>query len=108
MKSLPFKPDSVDTVVFCLSLMCKDYHLGVQQARRILKPGGSLLIVELTSRFIQKEAGFADEIKTFGFRLVKHEELKESFHFFKFRKSSIQPKSHATQRTLRPWMYKKR
>ncbi|PRW58393.1 Ribosomal RNA-processing 8 [Chlorella sorokiniana] len=52
MAALPLPDASVDATIFCLSLMGTDYGLFLQEAARILKPGGWLWIAEVQSRFV--------------------------------------------------------
>ena len=52
MAALPLPDASVDAAVFCLSLMGTDYGSFLQEAARILKPGGWLWIAEVQSRFV--------------------------------------------------------
>jgi ribosomal RNA-processing protein 8 len=47
---LPVSNRSVDICVFCLSLMGTNYINFLQEARRVLKSNGELLIAEVESR----------------------------------------------------------
>ncbi len=47
--------DSVDVAVFCLALMGTDYGSFLEEAFRVLKPGGWLWIAEVRSRFADKQ-----------------------------------------------------
>ncbi len=42
---------SMDVAVFCLALMGTDYPSFLQEAHRVLRPGGLLWIAEVSSRF---------------------------------------------------------
>jgi len=53
---VPLPDASVDVVVFCLSLMGTNYLDFLQEADRILRPGGRLLIAEVRSRFEAPDA----------------------------------------------------
>lgn len=48
---VPLAAGSMDIAVFCLSLMGTNYADFLREARRILIPGGLLLVVEVASRF---------------------------------------------------------
>lgn len=48
--NIPTNSAFFDIVVFCLSLMSKNISSEIQEASRILKPNGHLLIAELSSR----------------------------------------------------------
>ena len=41
----------MDVAVFCLALMGTDYPAFLEEARRVLKPSGTLWIAEVRSRF---------------------------------------------------------
>ncbi|KAG8366904.1 hypothetical protein BUALT_Bualt16G0016400 [Buddleja alternifolia] len=47
----PLDSSSVDVAVFCLSLMGINFPSYLQEANRVLKPRGWLLIAEVKSRF---------------------------------------------------------
>ena len=66
------KPDaSVDTGVFCLSLMGVNFPEFLSEANRLLKPGAILYIAEVLNRFTDVEA-FINHVKKYsGFELVK-------------------------------------
>uniref|UniRef100_A0A7N0U9F4 Ribosomal RNA-processing protein 8 n=1 Tax=Kalanchoe fedtschenkoi TaxID=63787 RepID=A0A7N0U9F4_KALFE len=51
MSNTPLESSSIDVAVFCLSLMGVNYQSFIQEANRVLKPGGWLLIAEVKSRF---------------------------------------------------------
>ena len=54
---VPLKDASVDVAVFCLSLMGTSYIQYLQEAYRVLVPGGRLVIAEVRSRFDEGHAG---------------------------------------------------
>ena len=58
MSRVPLKNESVDVVVFCLSLMGTNIKDFLQEAARILKHQGILKIAELESRFQGEEENF--------------------------------------------------
>ena len=53
MRRTPLAAQSVDTLVYCLSLMPTDYHALLGEAMRILKPGGELIVAEVSSRLVE-------------------------------------------------------
>ena len=54
---VPLEDASCDAVVCCLSLMGIDYGKSLLEARRVLKPGGKLVVAEVRSRFGGKDGG---------------------------------------------------
>eukprot|EP01063_Lacrimia_lanifica_P005889 TRINITY_DN1354_c0_g1_i1.p1 TRINITY_DN1354_c0_g1~~TRINITY_DN1354_c0_g1_i1.p1 ORF type:complete len:625 (+),score=268.54 TRINITY_DN1354_c0_g1_i1:78-1952(+) len=66
-KHVPLPDASVDIVVFCLALMGTNWAEMVDQAHRILAPGGTLKIAEVTSR-MQDPDGFMKYLAGNGFR----------------------------------------
>lgn len=64
------KPDeSVDTGVFCLSLMGVNFPDFLAEANRLLKPGATLYIAEVLSRFTNVEDFVTHAEKYSGFKL---------------------------------------
>ncbi|XVF57985.1 hypothetical protein PTKIN_Ptkin07bG0026300 [Pterospermum kingtungense] len=57
MSNVPLDSSSVDVAVFCLSLMGINYASYLQEAYRVLKPSGWLLIAEVKSRFDPNNGG---------------------------------------------------
>ncbi|KAE8628389.1 hypothetical protein XENTR_v10007499 [Xenopus tropicalis] len=51
MAKVPLSDETVDIAVFCLSLMGKNIGEFLQEANRVLTPGGVLLLAEVSSRF---------------------------------------------------------
>ncbi|KAK8556894.1 hypothetical protein V6N12_003284 [Hibiscus sabdariffa] len=80
MSNVPLDSSSVDGAVFCFSLMGTNYASYLQEAYRVLKPSGCLLIAEVKSRFDPNnggadpnqftravcEMGFTSELKDFS------------------------------------------
>jgi ribosomal RNA-processing protein 8 len=76
IRSVPLKSDSVDIVVFCLSLMGTNYLEFIAEANRILKIGGKLKIAEVQSRITQSDGdtgvqSFVDSLGALGFKVSK-------------------------------------
>lgn len=64
----PLEDSSVDIAVFCLSLMGTNYGDFLAEARRILKPGGLVLVAEVASRFEEQGAkDFVSAVARLGF-----------------------------------------
>ncbi|KAM3726231.1 Ribosomal RNA-processing protein [Dirofilaria immitis] len=66
MSMVPLYSESVDIVVFCLSLMGTNLNEYLSEANRILKKGGFLKIAEVASRFINVKQ-FVHAVKKMGF-----------------------------------------
>ena len=69
---VPLSDESVDIVVFCLSLMGTNIGDFILEASRILKPNGILKIVEVRSRFEKDANGikqFLKVVKRAGFNI---------------------------------------
>ena len=52
IRHTPLSAHSVDTLVYCLSLMPTDYHELLSEAMRVLRPGGELIVAEVSSRLV--------------------------------------------------------
>lgn len=71
--NLPLENDSIDVVVFCLSLMGTNYGDYLKEARRVLFPDGLMLITEVASRFDKHDPHtFIKGVEALGFRLEKN------------------------------------
>ncbi|OIR59050.1 MAG: ribosomal RNA-processing protein 8 [Amphiamblys sp. WSBS2006] len=106
MNNLPLPKKSVSAAVFCLSLMNKDYGAALDEARRVLKKRGALLVTEIESRLPQDKGSFIDEVESHGFALVKERNIDELFCYFEFARSK-KPLVKKKE-TLKPCRYKKR
>ncbi|MCJ1464512.1 25S rRNA (adenine645-N1)-methyltransferase [Pseudocyphellaria aurata] len=49
--TLPLEDNSIDVAIFCLSLMGTNWVDSVQEAARIVRPGGEVWVAEIRSRF---------------------------------------------------------
>jgi len=105
MANVPLECASVDVVVFCLSLMGTNLSDFICEAHRILVPKGILKITEICSRIDNVDL-FTQSLCSYGFRLVKKENLNKMFVdlILKKTKRSHDPSSI----TLKPCLYKRR
>ncbi|KAH9386454.1 ribosomal RNA-processing protein 8 [Nematocida major] len=106
IRNTPLKNESVEVVVFCLSLMGEDASAYIEEAYRILKPGALLKIVEVRSR-LHKIDGFVRPMSLHGFTLLSKDLESNFFCFFDFKKVSTRVK-RLPSIPLKPCVYKKR
>ncbi|KAL5212900.1 hypothetical protein ABZP36_023747 [Zizania latifolia] len=114
MAHTPLEPSSVDVAIFCLSLMGTNYASYLQEANRVLKPSGWLLIAEVRSRLDPNTGGadpdkFCEAISELGFSLVSKDAKNKMFILFYLRKKE---KSKVVKNIdwpqLKPCLYKRR
>ncbi|KAE8818375.1 ribosomal RNA-processing protein 8 [Hordeum vulgare] len=114
MAHTPLEPSSVDVAIFCLSLMGTNFPSYLQEANRVLKPSGWLLIAEVRSRLDPNTGGadpdkFSEAISQLGFSVVSKDEKNKMFVLFYFRKKE---KSKVVENIewpqLKPCLYKRR
>jgi ubiquinone/menaquinone biosynthesis C-methylase UbiE len=111
----PLKNNSVDIVIFCLSLMGTNLTDFIHEAHRILRLRGTMKIVEIASRFENQPQKFLRKIESMGFQCSKTNSLEEKtsssaskyFYTFDFVKTSEEIKSKSIL-TLAPCLHKKR
>ncbi|CAF1966188.1 unnamed protein product [Rotaria magnacalcarata] len=112
----PLNNDSVDIVIFCLSLMGTNLTDFIHEAHRILRLRGTMKIIEIASRFENQPQKFIRKIESMGFQCSKTDSLEEKsksssssqyFYAFDFVKTSTQIKSKSIL-TLAPCLHKKR
>ncbi|XP_069131520.1 uncharacterized protein [Argopecten irradians] len=106
MAKVPLKKETVDVAVFCLSLMGRNLPDYLKEASRVLKPGGSLKVAEVTSR-IRNLVHFKKTMEKFGFRLVNEDTTNKMFCLFDFKKSKPS-KNIPSEFHLEPCIYKRR
>ncbi|EME29685.1 Ribosomal RNA-processing protein 8 [Galdieria sulphuraria] len=116
--NVPLNNKSVDVVVCCLSLMGTDYAKIIQEAHRILKKSGVLIIAEVTSRLQGILDIFCRRIAQIGFQECLRNTSNSFFVFLVFQKSTKEHKQPTTITTnhndntilpqLKPCLYKKR
>lgn len=110
MANVPIDSNSINVVVYCLSLMgtnLKDFFI---EANRILKINGLIKIAEVSSRF-DKVNAFTDFVQKCGFELINKDlTTNKIFYFFTFKKThdvnSYNKK--IINFSLKPCLYKKR
>ncbi|XP_049679132.1 ribosomal RNA-processing protein 8 isoform X1 [Accipiter gentilis] len=72
MAKVPLAAESVDVAVFCLALMGTNLQEILEEANRVLKQGGILLVAEVASRFEDTRA-FVNAVAQLGFKSVSKE-----------------------------------
>lgn len=111
MAHLPLPDESVDVVVFCLSLMGTNIGEFLKEAHRVLRPKGVIKIAEVRSRFEGEEDGlkkFIRVIKLSGFEIVQREFLSKMFLLLEGNKSSSKDPLFNESYSAKPCVYKKR
>ncbi|XP_077155110.1 ribosomal RNA-processing protein 8 [Ranitomeya variabilis] len=108
MAKVPLKDGSVDVAVFCLSLMGKNLSDFLQEANRVLKPDGVLLVAEVSSRFDDVRQ-FLGAMAQLGFRSVNKNTENSHFYLFEFSKTGrARDAAKHPGLQLKPCLYKKR
>ncbi|PRQ54040.1 putative 25S rRNA (adenine(645)-N(1))-methyltransferase [Rosa chinensis] len=115
MANTPLCSSSVDVAVFCLSLMGTNFPSYLNEAHRILKPRGWLLIAEVKSRFDSNTGGadpkkFTKAVCDLGFTSVAKDFSNKMFILFYFKKKEeqISKKKDIDWPELKPCLYKRR
>lgn len=109
MAHVPLPNDSVDVVIFCLSLMGTNLKEYLMEAKRVLKEDGLLKIAEVESRFDSIER-FITILRSCGF-INKSKDLSHNmfcFLDFVLKKSTNLANQKFPNITLKPCLYKKR
>lgn len=112
MDNLPLPDASIGCAVYSLSLMATNLCDILLEGKRILKPKGSMLIVEVTSRFEKREKNFICKVEKLGLKLRSSKALEPNgyFTFFHFIKMDS-VKNYLGSRPsiqLKPCLYKSR
>ncbi|RZC43123.1 Methyltransf 8 domain containing protein, partial [Asbolus verrucosus] len=108
MAHVPLQNNSVDVVVFCLSLMGTNLHDYFLEANRVLKQGGILKIAEVESRFDDVHQ-FIEGLRKFHFKNIWKDLSHNLFYFLDFKKeANIKKKKKLPTISLHPCLYKKR
>ncbi|EOY02526.1 PREDICTED: ribosomal RNA-processing protein 8 [Theobroma cacao] len=115
MSNIPLDPSSVDVAVFCLSLMGTNYASYLQEAYRVLKPSGWLLIAEVKSRFDPNNGGadpnkFSKAVCEMGFTSALKDFSNKMFVLLYFKKKEKQRSKgkEIEWPELKPCIYKRR
>ncbi|NWZ58364.1 RRP8 protein, partial [Haliaeetus albicilla] len=69
MAKVPLAAESVDVAVFCLALMGTNLQEILEEANRVLKQGGTLMVAEVASRFEDTRA-FVNAVAQLGFKSI--------------------------------------
>lgn len=109
MAKVPLESNSVNVIVYCLSLMGTNLTEFLIEANRLLKLNGLVKVAEVSSRF-EKVNAFIDFVQKCGFELVSKDINHELFYFMTFKKThdvnSFNKK--IANFSLKPCLYKKR
>ncbi|XP_069748400.1 ribosomal RNA-processing protein 8 isoform X2 [Narcine bancroftii] len=105
---VPLSSESVDIVVFCLSLMGTNLLDILLEANRVLRVGGILKIAEVASRFGDVRR-FVSVLGSLGFKLLSKDTENRYFYMFDFEKTQApKDRNKLPQLMLKPCLYKKR
>ncbi|BBN02922.1 ribosomal RNA-processing protein 8 [Marchantia polymorpha subsp. ruderalis] len=115
MAKTPLETSSIDVAVFCLSLMGTDYPKFIEEAHRVLKSRGWMVVAEVKSRLDAGNGGagpqaFISALKSFGFALDSQDSSNKMFHMFYFQKEGYKhdAKRKINWPELKPCIYKRR
>ncbi|XP_069737815.1 ribosomal RNA-processing protein 8 [Phaenicophaeus curvirostris] len=107
MAQVPLPSESVDVAVFCLALMGTNLQEILEEASRVLRLGGSLLVAEVASRF-EDVRGFLSAMAQLGFKAVYKDLSSRFFFLFEFHKLRAPRGRPLPGLRLRPCPYKRR
>lgn len=110
MAHVPLRDESVDVCVFCLSLMGTNIADYLVEARRVLRAGGSLRIIEVASRFVRIKR-FLRQVARIGFEAEKVNKLHDYFlelYFVRASNEAIRSSAELPNIHLKACAYKKR
>uniref|UniRef100_A0A8C2RIQ9 Ribosomal RNA-processing protein 8 n=1 Tax=Capra hircus TaxID=9925 RepID=A0A8C2RIQ9_CAPHI len=110
MAQVPLEDESIDVAVFCLSLMGTNIRDFLEEANRVLKPGGLLKVAEVSSRF-EDVRTFLGAVTKLGFKVISKDLTNSHFFLFDFEKTGpprVGPKTQLSGLKLQPCLYKRR
>ncbi|NXI45800.1 RRP8 protein, partial [Galbula dea] len=107
MAKVPLVAESIDIAVFCLALMGTNLREILEEANRVLKAGGTLLVAEVASRF-EDVRTFLKAMAQLGFKSVSKDLSSTFFFLLEFTKTGPPRPGPAPALRLRPCLYKKR
>ncbi|XP_034939315.1 ribosomal RNA-processing protein 8 [Chelonus insularis] len=109
MAHTPLLTDSINVVIFCLSLMGSNLADYILEANRVLKQKGILKIAEVESRFDDINT-FIKALETYGFEIIWKDLSHNLFYFMDFKKKHTinRMDKHLDEIKLKPCLYKKR
>ncbi|NXC50599.1 RRP8 protein, partial [Penelope pileata] len=107
MAKVPLAAESVDVAVFCLALMGTNLQEILEEANRVLKQGGALLVAEVASRFKDIRA-FMSAMAQMGFRTVSKDLSSTFFYLLEFTKTGPPRRRPCAGLRLLPCLYKRR
>ncbi|XP_012542065.2 ribosomal RNA-processing protein 8 [Monomorium pharaonis] len=109
MAHTPLRMNSVDVVVFSLSLMGSNLNDYIMEANRVLKIDGILKIAEIGSRF-EDIKDFIRQLRNYGFKNTWKDLSYDLFYFLDFKKEKDinMKKKKSPSITLKSCLYKKR
>uniref|UniRef100_A0A8C6IPI1 Ribosomal RNA-processing protein 8 n=1 Tax=Melopsittacus undulatus TaxID=13146 RepID=A0A8C6IPI1_MELUD len=106
-QQVPLADASVDVAVFCLALMGTNLQEILEEANRVLKLGGTLMVAEVASRFEDMRA-FMSAMAQLGFKSISKDLSSAFFYLLEFSKTGS-PRGRPTPGLrLRPCLYKRR
>ncbi|NXD72630.1 RRP8 protein, partial [Eolophus roseicapillus] len=107
MAKVPLADETVDVAVFCLALMGTNLQEILEEANRVLKPRGTLMVAEVASRFEDMRA-FMSAMAQLGFKSVSKDLSSAFFHLLEFSKTGSPRGRPVPGLRLRPCLYKRR
>lgn len=110
MAQVPLEDESIDVAVFCLSLMGTNIRDFLEEANRVLKPGGLLKVAEVSSRF-EDVRTFLGAVTKLGFKVISKDLTNSHFFLFDFEKTGpprVGPTTQLSGLKLQPCLYKRR
>ncbi|KAM6226050.1 ribosomal RNA-processing protein 8, partial [Porphyrio hochstetteri] len=107
MAEVPLAGGSVDVAVFCLALMGTNLQEILEEANRVLRQGGTLLVAEVASRF-EDTRSFLSAVAQLGFRSVSKDLSSPFFYLLEFCKVGPPRGRPVPGLRLKPCLYKRR